>query len=98
MIHIATPYVAVRRYTIHGFDSLAHRQISQSAAAIYSLFTAPCRSFSRADSAGYIEISRIDTVRRIISGTFAFTAENECTGAPVRVEQGRFDYQYGVWR
>jgi len=43
---------------------------------------------------GQINISRLDTINSIISGTFWFDARNKTTGEVVHVTEGRFDNKY----
>lgn len=45
---------------------------------------------------GSITFTRVDTVSRILAGTFEFTAENKYgSGETVKVTDGRFDIKYG---
>lgn len=43
---------------------------------------------------GTITITRLDSVQRIVSGTFEFTPIDRLSGDSVRIQQGRFDLQY----
>jgi len=36
-------------------------------------------------------VTRLDTIARVVSGTFAFEAREAIGGATVRVTEGRFD-------
>lgn len=42
----------------------------------------------------YLNISRLDSVNRIVSGTFSFSLYNYWGTKRIRVEEGRFDLQY----
>jgi len=43
---------------------------------------------------GRVVVTRLDTVARVVSGTFEFTARNPSGGATVRVTEGRFDCKF----
>ena len=44
-----------------------------------------------AQHTGTLVVTRFDTISRVVSGTFAFTARHAATGTVVRVTEGRFD-------
>ncbi len=53
-----------------------------------------CREYlSNWDSETAITILKLDKTERIISGTFDYTAHNDC-GDTIRITEGRFDYEY----
>jgi hypothetical protein len=44
---------------------------------------------------GTVDITRVDTINRIVAGTFEFTAENlDGSGETIKVTDGRFDIKY----
>ena len=43
---------------------------------------------------GRVVVTRLDTVARVVSGTFEFTARNPSGGSTVRVTEGRFDCKF----
>ena len=51
------------------------------------LFTGP-------NSPGRVVVTRFDTLSRVASGTFEFTAFEGATGTSMRVTEGRFDCQF----
>jgi hypothetical protein len=56
-------------------------------------------SYEPFDTFGIVHISRCDTVQKIISGTFSFTATDKMGGSPdsnktVKITDGRFDLHY----
>jgi hypothetical protein len=44
---------------------------------------------------GIVEITRADTINRIVSGRFSFTGLDRTTGKTVKVTEGRFDCKTG---
>jgi len=49
--------------------------------------------YTDTSKAAYLNITTIDTVNRVIAGTFRFTVKN-AIGRPVTVDDGRFDVKY----
>lgn len=45
-------------------------------------------------SPGRVVVTRFDTLSRVVSGTFEFTARQASGGTPVRVTEGRFDCKF----
>lgn len=43
---------------------------------------------------GQLMVTRLDTVARIVAGTFEFTAQEAGTASTVRITEGRFDLSY----
>jgi hypothetical protein len=46
------------------------------------------------DASGYLTITRLDTVARIVAGTFEFQARETNGGATITVSEGRFDVTF----
>jgi hypothetical protein len=66
-------------------------QYSDGGAYISGSFSGPIYS-----EGGYFHINKLDTIKKIISGQFAFSLKSNNTGELVHITEGRFDFHYNV--
>ena len=79
-------------------DQAANPQIGNGPTA-YAAFTfnraSPSLTFLTGSAyPGRVVVTRFDTLSRVVSGTFEFTANQATGGRPVRVAEGRFDCEF----
>ncbi|OGX91803.1 hypothetical protein BEN49_04250 [Hymenobacter coccineus] len=50
--------------------------------------------YTSPNAPGELIITRFDTVQNIVSGTFTMAPQDDATGTPVQITQGRFDLKF----
>ena len=89
---------AIARPGTFVLDQAANPQIGNGPTA-YAAFTfnraSPSLTFLTGPAyPGRVVVTRFDTLSRVVSGTFEFTANQATGGRPVRVAEGRFDCKF----
>jgi hypothetical protein len=80
-------------FVIHNYTDSASYQYFNYASAYEP--TGPIQFFDALFlNSGELHLTRFDTVNRIVSGTFFFTARDTVSGDSVNIQDGRFDLRF----
>ena len=94
----ANKYARIMGITVSGCDTVGHyklgvQQYANSSYAYIQKYNSNFSCETNNSDTSYVDITRLDTVRKIVSGTFSFGVRDSANNL-IRIAKGRFDYKY----